>query len=67
MQKKFLRKTQQKPIKNPAKTQKNPEKPSKNPKTQKSKFSKVGFCQPWLSPDVIYVADKYLKITYWTL
>jgi len=50
MQKKCLQKTQQKPIKNPAKTQKNPAKTQKNPaKTQKPKnqnFKKWVFANP---------------------
>jgi len=48
MQKKCLQKTQQKPIKNPAKTQKNPEKPSKNPKI---KILKSGFLPTLYVPD----------------
>jgi len=50
MQKKCLQKKQQKPIKNPAKTQKNPAKTQKNPaKTQKPKnqnFKKWVFANP---------------------
>jgi len=53
MQKKCLQKTQQKPIKNPAKTQKTPAKTQKNPekprKTQKPKnqnFQKWVFANP---------------------